>query len=51
MDLGNIIGDAMRYPFSDWKKILIYGILTMISSLGIATLVIGMVLGIKNVVK
>jgi hypothetical protein len=33
------------------KKILIYGILTMISSLGIATLVIGMVLGIKNVVK
>ena len=51
MDLGGIIGDAVRYPFSDWKKILIYGILTMISSLGIATLVIGTILGIRNIVE
>jgi hypothetical protein len=49
MDLGEIIGDAVRYPFSDWKKILILGILAMISSLGIAMLFIGTLLGIKYV--
>ena len=49
MDLGRIIGDAVRYPFSDWKKILILGILSMISSFGIAMLFIGTLLGIKNV--
>jgi hypothetical protein len=49
MDLGEIIGDAVRYPFSDWKKILILGILAIISSLGIAMLFIGTLLGIKNV--
>lgn len=50
MDLGNIIGDAVEYPFSDWKKILILGILSVISSLGIASLFIGTLLGIKNIV-
>ncbi len=50
MDLWRIIEDAVRYPFSDWKKILILGILAMISSLGIAMLFIGTLLGIKNVV-
>jgi hypothetical protein len=50
MDLGGIIGDAVGYPFSDWKKILILGILAMISSLGTAMLFIGTLLGIKNVV-
>ncbi len=49
MDLGMIIGDAVRYPFSDWKKILILGILAVISSLGIAVVFIGTLLGIKNV--
>jgi Protein of unknown function (DUF4013) len=49
MDLGMIIGDAVRYPFSDWKKILILGILSIISSLGTAVLFIGTLLGIKNV--
>ena len=50
MDLVSIIEDAVRYPFSDWKKILILGILAMISSLGIGILFIGTLLGIKNVV-
>ncbi|MFY9637425.1 MAG: DUF4013 domain-containing protein, partial [Methanobacterium sp.] len=49
MDLVKIIEDAVSYPFSDWKKILILGILAIISSLGIATLFIGTLLGIKNV--
>ena len=33
MDIGGIIGDAVRYPFSDWKKILIFGIIELIASL------------------
>ena len=49
MDLVKIIEDAVSYPFSDWKKILILGILAVISSLGITTLFIGTLLGIKNV--
>jgi Protein of unknown function (DUF4013) len=27
MDIGDIIGDAVRYPSADWKKVIIYGIL------------------------
>ena len=33
MDISGIIGDALRYPFSDWKKILILGIIIVISSI------------------
>jgi len=32
MDIKGVIGDAVRYPFSDWKKILILGIILFISS-------------------
>jgi hypothetical protein len=49
MDLGGIVEDAVKYPFSDWKKILLLGILTMISSIGVAMVFIGSLLGIKNV--
>ena len=50
MDLGEVIGDSLKYPFSDWKKILVLGILATMSSLGIAVLFIGTLLGIKNIV-
>lgn len=50
MDLGGLIGDSLKYPFSDWKKILILGILSIISSLGIAVLFLGTLLGIKDIV-
>lgn len=33
MNINEIIGDAVRYPFSDWKKILILGILTVFAEL------------------
>ena len=33
MDISGIIGDALSYPFSDWKKILILGIIIVISSI------------------
>ena len=49
MDLGGIVGDAAKYPFTDWKKILVLGILTMISSIGVAIVFIGSLIGIKNV--
>lgn len=50
MDISGIIGDALRYPFSDWKKILILGILILISSIATAIMFIGTFVGIKNVV-
>jgi hypothetical protein len=31
MDIGDIIGDAVRYPSQDWKKVLILGIFTLLS--------------------
>jgi hypothetical protein len=49
MELGGLTEDALRYPFSDWKKILILGILAIMSSLGIAVLFMGTLLGIKNI--
>jgi hypothetical protein len=30
MNMGGIIEDSLRYPFSDWKKILILGIIVLI---------------------
>ena len=33
MDVSAIIKESLRYPFSDWKKILILGILVVISSI------------------
>lgn len=32
MDVGEIIRDSLKYPLSDWKKILILGILLVISN-------------------
>ena len=31
MDIGDIISDAVRYPSSDWKKILIMGVFFILS--------------------
>ena len=33
MDLGEIIGDAVKYPFSDYKKFLILIVMTLITNL------------------
>ena len=33
MKIGEIIGDSLRYPFTDWKKILIIGFLVLIPQL------------------
>ena len=34
MDIGEIISDSLTYPISDWTKILILGIITVISNIG-----------------
>ena len=31
MDIGDIIGDAVRYPSQDWKKVLYLGVFTLLS--------------------
>lgn len=42
MDIGDVVGDAVRYPSQDWKKVIILGILSIISFLIIpAFLVVG----------
>lgn len=33
MNMGGIIKDSLRYPFSDWKKILILGLIYLISTI------------------
>jgi hypothetical protein len=33
MDISEIIGDALRYPLSDWKKILILGFIILVDSI------------------
>ncbi len=33
MDIGEIYSDAIQYPSSDWKKVIILGLLTIISFL------------------
>ena len=33
MNMGGIIKDALRYPLSDWKKIIVLGFITLISNL------------------
>ncbi|WP_414470330.1 DUF4013 domain-containing protein [Methanobacterium sp. ACI-7] len=33
MDIGDIVGDAIRYPMQDWKKVIILGIISIISFL------------------
>ena len=45
MDINEIISDSIKYPFTDWKKILILGILTVITGLNS----IFQSLGFKNI--
>jgi len=33
MDIGEIVNDAIRYPSSDWKKVIILGVLIIASAL------------------
>jgi len=44
MDISEIIGDAVRYPLSDWKKILILGIILVFMDLSL----ILQSLGVRN---
>lgn len=46
MNINEIIKDALKYPFSDWKKILILGIILLISST-----VIDNILNLTNIVE
>ncbi|ADZ09854.1 hypothetical protein Metbo_1627 [Methanobacterium lacus] len=39
MSIGEITKDALRYPFSDWKKILVLGIFGVIATLSINELI------------
>jgi hypothetical protein len=32
MKVSEIVKDSLRYPFSDWKKILIFGIIILIGN-------------------
>lgn len=36
MEIGSLVSDAIRYPSSDWKKVIILGILYVIAFLGSA---------------
>ena len=33
MNMSEIIKDSLRYPFSDWKKILILGLIVIVSTI------------------
>jgi hypothetical protein len=35
MKINEIVRDSLRYPFSDWKKFLVFGIILVISSLNV----------------
>jgi hypothetical protein len=47
MNVTEILKDAVRYPFSDWKKILILGIILFISS----NVIDGSVSGTRNITE
>ena len=34
MDIGDVVSDALKYPLSDWTKILILGIILVIAGIG-----------------
>ena len=40
MNMGELLRDALKYPFSDWKKIFLLGILILVSSVFITGLTI-----------
>ena len=57
MTIGSILKDAVKYPFSDWKKILILGIVLLLYSSHIVSYVFAMIFcefsnisGLSNVV-
>ena len=45
MDIKEIIGDAIKYPLSDWKKILILGIIIIVNGIS----AVAMSLGVTNI--
>ena len=45
MDIKEIIGDSAKYPLSDWKKILILGIIIIVNGISAAA----MSLGVTNI--
>jgi hypothetical protein len=51
MNIGEIVKDALAYPFSDYKKILILGIIMLVGNLSIGQLLgtINALLGTNNV--
>jgi len=40
MDIGEIIGDAFKYPVSNWKRLLILGIIVLISQLSMESIML-----------
>ncbi len=44
----NVVNDSVSYPFSDWKKILILGILILMGNIGPFILFVGTFVGLKN---
>lgn len=48
MELSKIVDDSIRYPLSDWKKILILGFLSLLSIIIPFLMFIGTFLGVKN---
>ena len=49
MDIVELIQNALSYPFSDWKKILIFGIFILIGNIIMVITFIGTFLGINNI--
>ncbi len=41
MDIGDVIGDAVRYPSQDWKNVIILGIISILSFLIIPAFIVG----------
>jgi len=49
MYINELVQDALKYPFYDWKKILIFGIIILIGNIITLITFIGTFIGIKNV--
>ena len=45
MDVGEIVSDAIKYPISDWKKIVMLGIIIVISSISSLAIAAGITNG------
>jgi len=44
MDIGDVVGDAIRYPSHDWKKVIVFTIIVIVSMLiGRAGLILGII--------